>query len=99
VCPKLGVRLTTAIVSAGGAATEAAGLCDAYENDGFTDWYLPAANELELLFKNIKSDNPGFCWSSTSEKPGSAIGIDFKNGKSTASNKLRNAKVRAIRAF
>ena len=32
----------------------AAGICLAYKNDGYEDWYLPAKNELEIAYYNLK---------------------------------------------
>ena len=46
-----GANNTQAIIAAGGLATDAAGLCNAYTGGGCTDWYLPAANELYLLIQ------------------------------------------------
>ena len=40
---------TAAIIEAGGAAGEAAGLCNNYTAGGFNDWYLPSNRELCLL--------------------------------------------------
>ena len=47
-----GAANTAAIVAAGCLSTDAAGLCDAYSAGGFTDWYLPAINEMTLIQKN-----------------------------------------------
>jgi hypothetical protein len=44
-----GMTNTMSIIAAGGALTEAAGLCDTFSAGGFTDWYLPANRELYLL--------------------------------------------------
>ncbi len=44
-----GAANTAAIITAGGGATEAAGLCNAYTGGSFTDWYLPSNRELYLL--------------------------------------------------
>jgi len=43
---------TTAIITQAGATTGAAFLCDASTNGGKTDWYLPAIDELNLLYNN-----------------------------------------------
>jgi hypothetical protein len=45
-----GAANTAAIMAAGAEAGSAAQLCDAYENGGFTDWYLPAIDELNLMY-------------------------------------------------
>ncbi len=45
-----GAANTAAIIAAGGSPTHAAGLCDNYSHAGFTDWYLPARWELDILY-------------------------------------------------
>jgi hypothetical protein len=45
-----GAANTAAIMASGVEAGSAAQLCDAYENGGFTDWYLPAIDELNLMY-------------------------------------------------
>jgi len=45
-----GAANTAAIMAAGVESGSAAQLCDAYENGGFTDWYLPAIDELNLMY-------------------------------------------------
>jgi hypothetical protein len=45
-----GAANTAAIMAAGVEAGSAAQLCDVYENGGFTDWYLPAIDELNLMY-------------------------------------------------
>ena len=48
---KDGLANTNAIVAqAGEGSTYAAGICKAYNAGGFTDWYLPAIDELKLLY-------------------------------------------------
>jgi hypothetical protein len=52
-------------------ATYAAKACKDYRGGGYTDWYLPAVNELKLLYNN-RSYSPGFTltygyWTSTEE--------------------------------
>lgn len=45
-----GAANTAAIIAAGGGATDAAGLCDAFTGGGHSDWYLPSNRELAMLF-------------------------------------------------
>jgi len=44
----------TATLSAAGANYEAARWCDNLNIGGYTDWYLPASWELEILYYNLK---------------------------------------------
>ncbi len=106
-----GIVNVEAIKKAGGKSTEAAGLCETFMQGEFSDWYLPASDELKKLQEATVEINKalaalpgsealgGFYWSSTEKMNGSAWGIDFGSGTATASNKMRNANVRAIRAF
>ncbi len=48
--PWNGAANTAAIMAAGVETGSAAQLCDAYEAGGFTDWYLPAIDELNLMY-------------------------------------------------
>jgi hypothetical protein len=52
-----GAANTAAIIAAGAAAGSAAQLCDAYENGGFSDWYLPAIDEINLIYNAKYSIN------------------------------------------
>jgi hypothetical protein len=47
-----GAANTASILKAGGLATEAAGLCNAYRGAGQTDWYLPALHQVNLMIDN-----------------------------------------------
>lgn len=46
-----------------GATYQAATFCEGLSIDGYTDWYLPAKNELEVLYYNLK---PGTTANNTS---------------------------------
>ncbi len=46
-----GAANTAAIMAAGVEAGSAAQLCDTYEAGGFSDWYLPSIDELNLIYK------------------------------------------------
>ena len=46
-----GLANSNAMAAMGGPA---ASYCLSYSNDGFNDWYLPAKNELEIAYYNLK---------------------------------------------
>lgn len=103
---------TNTIVTAYGNGSYAAKICYDLEIDGYTDWYLPSKDELQLLFQNLGSSeigNFGVCtdyWSSTEQidtynSPGAwcqTFNCAAANGnyRYTITSK---ANVRAIRAF
>jgi hypothetical protein len=84
---------TTAIINQAGASEGAAFLCDASTNGGQNDWYLPAIDELNLIWHNrfninktlsgvISAVTIGFgdYWSSTEFDTGLAFFFSFLYG-------------------
>ena len=103
---------TTAIVNQVGATSGAAILCNASTNGGQNDWYLPAIDELNLIFNNrfnvnkTLSNVPGATiigfsvyWSSVEVVTNSNLGrvLDFTSGNVSSSNKTSTYGVRAVR--
>ncbi len=94
----------TIIASQGATATNyAAGLARAYQGDGYTDWYLPSIDELNILYLN-RTLIGGFAgywyWSSTETSSTYAAANYFYNG--TPSNNLGKSAdfyIRAVRSF
>lgn len=61
---------TLLIIAANSNLNNAAKVCDDYSYNGYTDWYLPSSEELQLMCQNLYSAGKGnfatnFYWSST----------------------------------
>jgi hypothetical protein len=109
-----GFTNTTAIITQVGATSGAAFLCDASTNGGQNDWYLPAIDELNLIWNNRFNINKtlsgvtgagtiGFniYWSSVEVVTNSNLGrvLDFTSGNVSSSNKSSTFSVRAVRTL
>jgi hypothetical protein len=86
-----------------GTGQYAAQLCADYQGGGYSDWYLPSVNELNLLYQQ-QAIVGGFVnetyWSSNELSTQEATAISFSGGGAfTPSNKTITNAVRAIRAF
>ena len=96
---------TARIISAQGAGNYAAALCANLSLGGFTDWYLPSKDELDLMYGNLKTAGRGgfgsaWYWSSSEVNYGTAWGQDFDGGRQANYTKGNNGSgVRAVRAF
>jgi hypothetical protein len=99
---------TTAIV-AQGDVSGAAYLCANYTSGGFSDWYLPAAWELNQCYNaafvvnTILGATNGFqfanYWSSNESVSNAAWGRSFGTGSPNNGSKGGNFRVRAVRRF
>jgi len=107
-----GAANTTAIISVQGTETSyAARLARAYTGGGYTDWFLPSKDELNLMYQNIgQGDDLGlgnvgnfadrYYWSSTEIDNDNAWSQYFYYGNQHFTNKYStNVSVRAVRAF
>lgn len=99
---------TAAIIAQTGHITSAALLCKNYNGGGFTDWYLPAIEELKLIYYNsyiinktlgTSSISSDYYWSSTENNAASSWYIDYFSGAVDSYTKNNLLKVRAVRAF
>ena len=104
---------TTAIIANQGATETnyAAGLAKAYAGGGYTDWFLPSKDELNLMYTNkatintTATANGGFSFSgswylsSTEKDSYNAWRQDFSNGAQYSTYKFNSLLVRAVRAF
>jgi hypothetical protein len=108
-----GAANTTAIIAAQGATETnyAAGLARAYTGGGFTDWFLPSKDELNLMYINKAAINTtitanggaifntNYYWSSTEFDNYYAWSQNFSIGYQYNFNKNNSFYVRAVRAF
>jgi hypothetical protein len=95
---------TEAIVAAQGAGSYAASLCQAYSLNGFSDWFLPSKDELNLMYMKLKVSGLGSFaahnyWSSSQGDTYKAWNQYFDNDFQYNSNTYSNFLVRAVRAF
>jgi serine/threonine protein kinase len=74
--------------------------CQNLNLNGYSDWYLPTLNDLELLY-NIQNDfiHSGFYWSSTESGATTAWAFTFIDGSNHNFGKRSTDYVRAVRAF
>jgi len=81
----------------------AASVCDNLVSGGYTDWYLPSKDELDMMYVNLHLQGLGnfdyFYWSSTEDGYGDAWVQYFDNGGQSYYNKTFVSYVRAVRAF
>jgi uncharacterized repeat protein (TIGR02543 family) len=101
-----GDQNTEAILLGCATAGIAARLCTSYNGGGFTDWFLPSKDELNLMYENlhyIGTPVGGFAggpyWSSSEGGVGSAWYQYFSDGDQTLATKVQAVLVRAVRAF
>lgn len=105
---------TNTITTQPGASSGAAFLCDASTNNGKTDWYLPATQELNKLWNNMFEVSQGIetaggsqltgdiYWSSTERGPTAAWAFGFNSvthGFVGSSFKSSTRYIRAVRKF
>jgi hypothetical protein len=85
----------------------AAQYCDDLEYGGYTDWFLPSRDELDLMYRNLKEKGVGGFgneryWSSSRNSNGyyrNAQGQNFSNGEQNDLDIGNTYSVRAIRQF
>ena len=108
-----GLTNSQSIINQSGHSNSAASICLNSSNNGYNDWYLPAIQELNLLWINYYSVskslseisdatqlNSSYYWSSSEYTYNGAWGFNFFNGISTNStSKHPTYYIRAIRSF
>ncbi len=109
-----GLSNTNAIIIAQGSGDYAASICDTLRIGGYTDWFLPSKDELNLMWINIGDGATGanqynniggfmggnsYYWSSSEENLADVWTQIEGNGGQIAVDKLYANPVRAIRSF
>jgi hypothetical protein len=85
-----GLVNTEAIYVSCQQADIAARICYDAEINGYTDWYLPSKDELDLIYQNqaaIGGFNNGLYWSSSQATSTTAFYKNFSNGNSSSNFK------------
>lgn len=93
---------TEVIINAQGDGDYAANLCDKLVLNGYSDWFLPSKNELDLLYQQrglVGGFTNDYYWSSSEYDTINVWNQYFPYGPRYYANKSDKACVRAIRAF
>lgn len=98
-----GASNTRKIINAlGNSGTYAAKVCQDYRGGGYSDWFLPSKNELNLLYKRravVGNLISGYYWSSTESDFKYAWSQYFGFGYQGLNDKKFAFFVRPVRAF
>jgi len=97
-------RQNTALILAVDANAPAAKACAEYRGGGFSDWFLPSRDELNLMYRNLKMSNIGgfqnnWYWSSSRGNSDYAWCQGFVGGYQGYGYKSSVSNVRPVRAF
>jgi hypothetical protein len=87
-----------------GERNRAVQYCAAYTEGGFTDWFLPSKNELDLIYRNLHTDGyvtltDNYYWSSSQYNDSYVWCQLFQDGAQGYGNKNYTFCVRPIRSF
>ena len=97
-----GTQNTLDIVNGCSTSGIAARICNDLDLNGYSDWYLPSKDELNILYLN-KTAIGGFAsayyWSSSEYSSYTAWIQYFYNGYQSSGSKFYTGYVRAVRAF
>ena len=102
-----GLSNSKALLELGGgfqSAQTATGYADTLTCGGQSDWFVPAKDELELMYQNLAKQEigdftTGYYWSSSAYEYGRAWNQPFSEGEAFDGNKDGKFAVRPIRAF
>ena len=93
-----GAANTAAMIAAGAAAHPAAQFCKGLTIGGYTDWVLPAKDQLELLYRNLKPDTTANITSSGANPSSDPVGSNYTAG-SPAQTEIAAFKTGGAEAF
>ena len=107
---KENTRLIVKHLNAMGESNRAAQGCAALNVNGFSDWFLPSKDELNLMYTNLSKkglggfkivtrDNSNMYWSSSQASTNGAWNQGFSGGAQLRITKTHVHSVRAARAF
>jgi len=110
-CPTTGVSTSTSvgsgatntanILAACGTRPIAASVCDDYSNDGYSDWYLPSKDEMQLVLNAGLITGEGAWWTSSQ----AGTGVDqtawqmYNSCCFNGAFKSQSKSIRAMRTF
>ena len=95
-----GFNNTAAMVAAGISLHPAAQFCKGLSINGYTDWYLPAKDELNLIYTNRGSLDAfvqTYYWSSTQNSSTNSWSQGVNNGRQYTGYKTGTGSVRGVR--
>jgi hypothetical protein len=102
---KQNTQIAVEFLNQAGVTMKAAQVADAYEYGGFTDWFLPSKDELDLMYKNLKAKSlgafqSGSYWTSSQVDSDWVWTQTFSNGSQNRQEyKASSYSVRPIRQF
>ncbi|MDR2782418.1 MAG: fibronectin type III domain-containing protein [Treponema sp.] len=104
---KRNTQLIVEFLNQEGEIMKAAQVVEAYEYEGFDDWFLPSKDELDLIYKNLKAKSLGGFQSGSYWTSSDAYSWDqnrswfqrFSDGGQGIESKDTSLYVRAIRQF
>jgi hypothetical protein len=87
-----------------GERNRAVQYCAVYNEGGFTDWFLPSKNELDLIYRNLHTDGyvtltDNYYWSSSQYNDGYVWCQLFQDGTQGYGSKNYTFCVRPVRSF
>jgi hypothetical protein len=97
-------KKSVALDSNNSSTCPAASICENLISGGYTDWYLPSKDELDMMYMNLHVQNLGgfatyYYWSSSEIDNDYAWFQNFLNGIQNFTNEAKFFYVRAVRAF